>query len=42
MEWMAGDSPSELMSVSSDESNRKLLDMVRRSLQIIYSNAITC
>lgn len=28
MEWMAGDSPSELLSMSSEESNRKLLDLV--------------
>ncbi|KAK6144790.1 hypothetical protein DH2020_021610 [Rehmannia glutinosa] len=27
MEWMVGDSPSELISVSSQESNRKLLDL---------------
>lgn len=31
MEWMAGDSPSELQSMSSEESNRKLLDLVRIS-----------
>ena len=28
MEWMAGDSPTELLSVSSEESNLKLLDLV--------------
>ncbi|KAL8533092.1 hypothetical protein ACS0TY_009370 [Phlomoides rotata] len=33
MEWMAGDSPSELMSVSSEESNRKLLDLVNKGVE---------
>ncbi|KAK6144798.1 hypothetical protein DH2020_021618 [Rehmannia glutinosa] len=33
MEWMVGDSPSELISVSSQESNRKLLDLVNKGVE---------
>lgn len=33
MEWMAGDSPSELQSMSSEESNRKLLDLVNKGVE---------
>lgn len=33
MEWMAGDSPTELISVSSEESNQKLLDLVNKGVE---------
>ncbi|KAL3650029.1 hypothetical protein CASFOL_006432 [Castilleja foliolosa] len=33
MEWMVGDSPSELLSASSQESNRKLLDLVNKGVE---------
>ncbi|KAG6416155.1 hypothetical protein SASPL_123579 [Salvia splendens] len=33
MEWMAGDSPTELLSVSSEESNLKLLDLVSKGVE---------
>ncbi|XP_075502798.1 uncharacterized protein LOC142540491 isoform X2 [Primulina tabacum] len=33
MEWMAGDSPSELIHVSSKESKEKLLDLVNKGVE---------
>ncbi|XP_073037404.1 uncharacterized protein [Primulina eburnea] len=33
MEWMAGDSPSELIYVSSKESKEKLLDLVNKGVE---------
>ncbi|KAH6798885.1 Protein kinase superfamily protein [Perilla frutescens var. frutescens] len=33
MEWMASDSPTELIFVSSEESNRKLLDLVNKGVE---------
>ncbi|XP_057784582.1 uncharacterized protein LOC131001949 [Salvia miltiorrhiza] len=33
MEWMAGESPTELLSVSSEESNQKLLDLVNKGVE---------
>ncbi|KAI3470454.1 hypothetical protein Pfo_027117 [Paulownia fortunei] len=33
MEWMVGDSPSELISAPSQESNRKLLDLVNKGVE---------
>ncbi|KAL9165420.1 hypothetical protein ABFS82_06G169700 [Erythranthe guttata] len=33
MEWMDGDSPNDLLSVSSQESNKKLLDLVKNGVE---------
>ncbi|KAG8390638.1 hypothetical protein BUALT_Bualt01G0104300 [Buddleja alternifolia] len=33
MEWMVGDSPNDLVSVSSPESNQKLLDLVNKGVE---------
>ncbi|KAK4436016.1 hypothetical protein Salat_0765300 [Sesamum alatum] len=33
MEWLVGDSPSELISASSPESKRKLLDLVNKGVE---------
>ncbi|KAL3838332.1 hypothetical protein ACJIZ3_022923 [Penstemon smallii] len=33
MEWMVGDSPADLLSVSSQESKRKLLDLVNKGVE---------
>ncbi|PIN07456.1 putative unusual protein kinase [Handroanthus impetiginosus] len=33
MEWMVGDSPTDLISVSSQESKQKLLDMVNKGVE---------
>ncbi|XP_011084352.1 uncharacterized protein LOC105166623 [Sesamum indicum] len=33
MEWLVGDSPSELISASSTESKRKLLDLVNKGVE---------
>ncbi|GER43244.1 protein kinase superfamily protein [Striga asiatica] len=33
MEWMAGESPSELISMSTQESRRKLLDLVNKGVE---------